>query len=54
MDWSGTKQEYCGVPLEYVGDFINRLEVEEAITEEQYLAIGRELGKEIVNNETNY
>ena len=54
MDWSGTKEKYCGVPLEYVGDFINRLEVEEAITEEQYLAIGRELGKEIVNDETNY
>tara|TARA_R100000008_G_scaffold86640_2_gene80615 strand:- start:944 stop:1540 length:597 start_codon:yes stop_codon:yes gene_type:complete len=54
MDWSGTKQEYCGVPLEYVGDFINRLEVEETITETEYLTIGQQLGKEIVNNAANH
>ncbi len=54
MDWSGTNQEYCGVPLEYVGDFINRLEVEETITETEYLTIGQQLGKEIVNNAANH
>ena len=53
MDWSGSKQEYYGVPLEYTGTFINRLQVESNITEENYLTIGKQLGKEVAENATN-
>lgn len=50
MQWDGKKDYYCGVPLEHVGKFFNRLKFD--ITKEQYLNVGLLLGKEL--SENNY
>ena len=43
MDWKGKKSHLRGVRIEYIGEFMNRLEIE-TITEQDWLDHGRKLG----------
>jgi len=43
MDWDGKKKDMHGVRIEYAGEFINRLELEN-ISEQDYLDIGKAIG----------
>jgi len=51
MDWAGKKTTFHGIHIEYAGEFINRLNIEN-VSEQDYLDIGKAIGydyKEGVN-----